>query len=152
MFKKIDIIHRNLLHYKYVCITDGDITFEDRSFYDYLKEQIGTNDMLVQSEGDHIKAFCAGFMFIKSTEQTRSIFNPENIKLCEEEHLINDQFYLNHICKNLKFKKLPLHLFPTGEYYYNTVVQSPYLIHFNWVIGHEKESRMKHYGKWYITI
>ena len=153
-FNKFKIIYENLLIYKYVCFTDGDIVFENKDFLQYLKNNIGTYDILVQSEGNEYEDFCSGFMYIKSTEVTRSIFNPENVKPHKRENQWDDQIYLNEIRKTvaLNFKKLPLELFPNGKYYYQNSNLKPYLIHFNWLVGDQKENKMKHYGKWYDKI
>ena len=156
-FYKCKIIYENLLNYKYVCFTDGDIVFENKNFLQYLKNNIINYDMLVQSEGNHIEDFCSGFMYIKSNEITLSIFNPTNVQLHKEKTSgrWDDQIYLNEIRKtiNINYKKLPLDLFPTGNYYYNNNLNlSPYLIHFNWVVGDEKKKKMIQYGKWYPKI
>ena len=70
-------------------------------------------------------------MFIKSNEHTISLFNPENVKMYRNQEGWDDQVYINSIKYKFKFKKLPLQLFPTGQYYYefNKNIQ-PYLIHF----------------------
>ena len=138
---------------KYVCITDGDIVYENNKVFDFLLDNIEDNDLLIQSEGLHIDTLCAGFMFIKSNETTLMLFNPENVKRTIHLKDWNDQIYVNLIKNKLKYKKLPLHLFPTGNYYYrfcNTI--QPYLIHFNWIVGHEKKNRMKKHNKWFISV
>jgi hypothetical protein len=78
-----------------------------------------------------------------------SLFNPKNIKI---DKGWDDQLYINSIKYKLKFKQLPLQLFPTGQYYYeyNKNIY-PYLIHFNFLVGHEKEKKMRHYNKWYVS-
>lgn len=153
-FNKFKIIYENLLKFKYVCITDGDIVFENPNFLNYLKDNIDTNDMLVQSEGDEYDDFCSGFMYIKSNEITRELFNPANVIFHKRERNWDDQIYLNEIRKTikLKYKKLPLELFPNGKYYYNNEPSSPYMIHFNWLVGNQKHDKMKQYGKWYYKI
>jgi hypothetical protein len=50
----------------------------------------------------------------------------------------------------MKYTRLPLSLFPTGKYYYkysNNI--NPYMIHFNWIKGHEKKEKMIKYNKWF---
>ena len=136
-YYKFEIIYNNLLNNEYVCITDGDIVYENNQIFDYLLSHIEDNDLLIQSEGICNLDLCSGFMFIKSNENTISLFNPKNIKI---DKGWDDQKYINSIKDKLKFKQLPLKLFPTGQYYYqyNKHVQ-PYLIHFNFLIGHEKK-------------
>ena len=148
-YYKFEIIYNNLLNNEYVCITDGDIVYENNQIFDYLLSHIEDNDLLIQSEGICNLDLCSGFMFIKSNENTISLFNPKNIKI---DKGWDDQKYINSIKDKLKFKQLPLKLFPTGQYYYqyNKHVQ-PYLIHFNFLIGHEKKNTMIHYKKWNVS-
>jgi hypothetical protein len=152
-FYKFQIIYENLLKHKYVCFTDGDIVFQNNNFMQYLQDNIASHDMLIQSEGlneGDVADLCTGFMFIKSNETTLSIFNPENVRLHKREKSWDDQVYINEMMKKINYKELPLSLFPNGRYYYYHTNMSPYLIHFNWVKGHDKYYRMKMYGKWYI--
>jgi hypothetical protein len=151
-YYKFEIIYNNLLNNEYVCITDGDIVYENNQIFDYLLSNIEDNDLLIQTEGIYNIDLCSGFMFIKSNENTISLFNPENVQMYRNEKGWDDQVYINSIKYKFKFKKLPLQLFPTGQYYYeyNNKI-SPYLIHFNFVVGHEKEKKMIHYNKWYVS-
>ena len=151
-YYKLEIIYNNLLNNKYVCITDGDIVFENNQMFDYLLNNIKTNDLLIQSEGIGTKELCSGFMFIKSNKNTISFFNPLNYKMYIKNSRWNDQLYINNNKNKIKFKKLPLHLFPTGKFYYdfNKNINNLYLIHFNWIIGNIKKEKMLQYNKWYI--
>jgi hypothetical protein len=152
VFKKFGIIYENLKKHKYVCITDGDIVFENKKFLQYLKDNIVSHDMLIQNDTDsdnNHSDLCSGFMYIASNEKTLSLFNPENVKLLKQENNWGDQLYINAIKKKLNYKVLPLDLFPNGKYYYsNNARLSPYMIHFNWIVGHEKEQKMRFYKKW----
>lgn len=148
-YYKFEIIYNNLLNNEYVCITDGDIVYENNTIFDYLLDNMGDNDLLCQSDDNDI---CSGFMFIKSNENTRLLFNPTNVKHYKNIKGWDDQIYINLIKYKFKFKKLPLCLFPTGKYYfvYHKNIK-PYLIHFNWTTGHEKRIKMVEYNKWYIS-
>jgi hypothetical protein len=151
-YYKFEILYNNLLNNKYVCITDGDIVFENNQMFDYLLNNIKDNDLLIQSEGIDTKELCSGFMFIKSNKNTISFFNPLNYKMYKKDTRWNDQLYINNNKHRIKFKKLPLYLFPTGKFYYdfNKNINNPYLIHFNWIIGNNKKQKMLQYNKWYI--
>ena len=153
-YYKFKIIYENLLKYSFVCITDGDIVYENNGFMDFLLENIGDDDLLIQSEGLELDDLCSGFMFIKSNETTKSLFNPDNVEEYKDKIGWDDQIYVNNIKYKLKYKKLPLSLFPTGKHYYtySNNINNPYLIHFNWVIGHEKKERMMIYNKWYNKL
>ena len=150
-YQKIKIIYDNLKFYKYVLYTDGDIVFEDGGFLQYLKNNIGENAMLAQTEFGHkkMREFCSGFMFIKSSPQTLMAFDPMDAEVYKEE--LRDQQYLNQACAKLKYAVLPIELFPNGKYYYTKGAPTPYLIHFNWTVGHAKETKMKLYKKWYLV-
>ena len=151
-YHKFNIIYDNLLKYDYICFTDGDIVFENHKFYHYLIQNIGDYDLLVQSEGDEYEDFCSGFMYIRSNPNTLSIFDPSNISIFKDTIGWDDQIYLNTVKKSLKYKKLPLDLFPNGKYYFQHNQHiSPYLIHFNWAYGHGKKDKMKEYNKWYLN-
>ena len=158
-FNKFVIIYENLLKYKYVCITDGDIVFENDNFLQYLLENIGLNDFLIQTEyiDDKNYELCSGFMFIKSNSNTLNFFNPKYVEHKKNTSGWDDQVYVNINKHKLKYKMLPIELFLNGKYYYdnnniNNNNINPYLIHFNWIIGNKKKEKMRDYGKWYLDI
>jgi len=147
-YYKFQIIYENLLNNEYVCFTDGDIVYENKHIFLFLLNNIKDNDILIQDDNLD-ETLCSGFMFIKSNKNTISLFNPENVKKYINTVGWDDQIYINNIKHLIKYKKLPLYLFPTGAYYYNyNSVIVPYLIHFNWVVGHEKKNKMIYYKKW----
>lgn len=153
-FNKFKIIHENLLKYKYVCYTDGDVVYENNEFFGYLIDKIGDYEMLIQNNCEGVNAISTGFMFIKSTDNMKYFFDPNYIERnyrISNELDIND--YLDSIKNKINFKLLSLSLFPYGNYYYNNHYSiSPYLIHFNWLVGHEKRDKMILYKKWYNKV
>lgn len=153
-FKKIEVIYLNLVKYKYVLYTDGDIIFNNPEFYKYIIEHMGQNDLFIQNDTEldnSNKVLCTGFMFIKSNPRTLKLFNPKQIIKHAMNSKWDDQAYINSIKRYLKFSKLPLDLFPNGQYYYkNSDKLTPMIVHFNWVIGHVKKDKMQEYGKWYL--
>ena len=156
-YNKFKIIYDNLLNYDYVLFSDGDIVYENNCIFDYLSSNIKDNDLLIQNDSPFINnnddtQLCSGFMFIKSNQNTLSFFDPDKMKDKQNEIGWDDQVYINENKNNIKYNKLPLELFPTGKYYYthhNKI--KPYLIHFNWVIGHEKKAKMVYFNKWLLT-
>jgi len=153
VFNKFAIIYENLLKYKYVCITDGDIVFENANFLQYLFENIELNELLIQTEYIDEKNYvlCSGFMFIKSNSNTLNFFNPKYIEHKKDTIGWDDQIYINNNKHKLKYKLLPIELFPNGNYYYKNFYRlNSYLIHFNWIIGNEKKEKMQKHGKWYL--
>jgi len=159
---KFKIIKENLEENKTVIFVDGDIVFL-RNPINYLKQQIGDNDILVQHDAicktDKIECdynygeICSGFMIIKSNEKTKDFFNLKNIDMNDFKC---DQIYINHNINKLKFKLLSLDLFPNGYYYYsqkknnNNLDDICYIIHFNCCYFHDKKKIMNHFNKFYI--
>lgn len=151
-YYKFEIIHENLQNYDYVCYTDGDIVFEDAHFYQYCIDHIGQYDLLIQNDtmSDHDDSeLCSGFMFIKSNVNTLKLFDPVYVKKNSNIHVgWDDQVYINTVKRELQFKMLPLKLFPNGQYYrHNYPTLKPLLIHFNYVVGHEKSYQMIRYNR-----
>jgi Nucleotide-diphospho-sugar transferase. len=91
-------------------------------------------------------------MFIKSNADTLHFFNPNHVEHNKNTLGWGDQVYINDNKHKLKYKMLPIELFPNGKYYYNNTIINPYLIHFNWIIGHTKKQKMRDYGKWHLNI
>lgn len=153
-YNKFVIIHENLINYDYVCYTDGDIVFQKPEIFDYLLQHIDNKDMLIQNDtlnDDDHSNLCSGFMFIRSSSKTISLFDPSI--MIDKKDIIgwDDQIYVNEIKNDLLYKLLPLDLFPTGKYYYaNHENLNPFIIHFNWVRGYKKTDKMKLYHKWYL--
>lgn len=153
MLKKFEAIHNSLLNDKYLLYLDGDVVVKS-NFSNYLLENIKDNDFLFQLDYNPKKEIqteaCAGFMFLKSTNETRLLFNPKNIDF---EHLINlpshDQTYINNLKDNFKYSFLPPVNFPNGAFYYNFET-SPKAIHFNYIIGKKKKKIMKKFNEWYL--
>ena len=153
VFNKFKIIYDNLITHDYVCYTDGDIVFEDNAWFNYLLENIENNDILIQDNTNNGNTFlCSGFMFIKSSKTTIELFDPVNTEPFKETIGWGDQIYINEIIDKLKYKRLPLDLFPNGGFYYSNYKEiTPYIIHFNWVKGHEKKEKLKYHSKWYLN-
>ncbi len=165
---KVKIIYDNLLKYDYVCYTDGDIVFLRDNLFQYLLDNIEDNNILVQKNklDTHLNEMCAGFMFIKSTDFTKNLFNLENNNYQDiiEESRLNiktkqwcDQMYINSVKSQVtddifKIKLLPIQTFPCGQVFLKAKcsIKEPYLIHFNYIIGNKKGSVMGKNGYWYL--
>ncbi len=182
--RKFEIIHKELKNNKFVCFTDGDIVFLNKNFMNYCLSYIQENDIIIQNDlllNNDQSYVCSGFMFIKSNKKMLDLFNPENVKKYVKPDW-DDQVYINQIKSKLKYKTLPLNLFPNGKYYYQSEKNKnminfyfcketeknkknlfpngiyyhfkkelqPMMIHFNWVIGHEKKNKMIQHNKWYL--
>ena len=143
-------IHKELMQGNNVIFIDGDIVFEKNPF-DYLQNEIGDNDILIQNDFQTNEncGMCTGFFYMKSNEKTLKITNFSEIRK-NLDTFNNDQQYLRRFNKELNVKYLDLNLFPNGKYWRDKLPSSPYIIHFNYDTSKMKIIRMKKYYKWYI--
>jgi hypothetical protein len=163
---KVLLILECLKKYDYVCYTDGDIAFTRDGLFEHLFENIGDNDILMQKNrlgNNQNGSGCAGFMFIKSNDKTKKMFD---LSLIENKERMNksfivktqwcDQEYVNH-CKDdniASFKLLNCYLFPSGHVINNAFCNidknKAYLYHFNFMESHKKIHIMKQRGLWFL--
>ena len=79
VFSKLKCIYKELFNNEYVFFTDSDIVFE-RDPLPYLLDNIKDYDMLIQQNMEKFKyPLNSGFMFMKSNEKTKELFNWNNI-------------------------------------------------------------------------
>ena len=111
VYQKFHIIYNNLLKYKYICHTDGDIIFLNKDFIEYCFTNIDDKDVLFQDvylvgpEKGRLTGIykdgmaCTGFMFIKSNQKTLDFFNPDNIDIntliCDQQRINKHKHKLN---------------------------------------------------------
>lgn len=144
-FSKLKCIYKELLQNEYVFFTDSDIVFE-KDPLEYLLKNIKDYDMLIQqNSGIYL---CSGFMFIKSNDIMKDLFNWLNINL---NSFICDEDYINDNKDNFKYLPLKRELFPTEKNYFNNNNQF-YIIHFNKRRGDNKCISYKIYNKWYLNF
>lgn len=151
MYHKINIVYKLLQKHKYVCITDGDIVFENPDFLNYCVEKIGNNDVLFQNNkmDDKNATICGGFALIKSNEKTNKMYDVRNMD--PEDINLEQNFLKGQIKKfDIQVGFLPLDLYPNGKYYYKNRNEEPHLIHFNWIETKRKKHRMNLLKKWYL--
>ena len=159
MIKKFESIHRSLINNDYVLYVDGDITIKF-DFKDLILNESKKNrlDILFQNDKNPKKPnqinVCAGFMLIKSNEKKIKFFDPNRLNI---KKIINyrthDQTHINRNLSKFKYRVLPLEKFPNGPYFYNNYKKlDPWIIHFNYVLGHEKKELMKKYNEWYLDF
>ena len=142
---------------EFVLITDGDIVFLKNNFMQYCIDNIEDKDILIQNDkrsNDNDEELCTGFMFIRSNERTKNLFNPKKLT----KKFYNDQHYINYSRDRFTYKKLPLELFPNGGYYFEIYNKynkdpkclDPFLIHFNHIKGAKKDSCYES-SKWLVS-
>lgn len=147
--QKIYAIYSELLINEHIVLFDGDIVFNKAGFLDDLWQRMNENDdteLVVQEEykGENNRGYmCSGFYLLKSTENTRKIFNITNTTQP------NDQEWLNSVKRNIKWKLLPIEKYPNGKFFYDNHRDiTPFIVHFNFVLFKQKKGRMKNYGMW----
>tara|TARA_B110000858_G_scaffold192819_1_gene244191 strand:- start:14461 stop:15393 length:933 start_codon:yes stop_codon:yes gene_type:complete len=152
MYTKMKIIYDELQKHKYVCITDGDIVFNNKCFMEYCFNMSKKYDIIFQnnaSSNQAVASICAGFVFIKSNENTRKLYNINEIKnVSTEQNCLKGRI---RKISSLKLGYLPLELFPNGKFYRsNNTTLNPYMVHFNHTSTTRKIGHMKKYGSWHL--
>ena len=145
---------------KYITYMDGDIVvFKD--FMPYIKERFSTSasDKILLFQNDDLYNVantrangCTGFFTFKVQHLEQSPFYIDNLVKWKE--IREDQVWVNNklVEYNIPFDYLERNLFPNGTYlkdqrYKNT---TPYLIHYNHLVGNTKISMMKLNKHWYL--
>jgi hypothetical protein len=168
VYNKLNII-RNLLKKDIdVVFIDGDIVFL-KNPVEYLKKIIAESqdyDCIFQNdckEGDsELENICTGFMYLKATTTNIDLLYPynkifdvmnNNPQVFRKNFIICDQLYFNSIRTAFKYKCFKVAEFSNGFHWKKLMDKEdykPYLIHFNWMRGHEKKAEMVKNNYWYI--
>ena len=154
MLKKFYIIHKNLITNENVLYVDGDIVIK-KDFNDYFINLMEKYEIIFQNDKRPSKPnlinVCAGFMLIKSNNKIIKFFDPNKVPKKVINYKTHDQTHLNKSLNKFKYKILPLDSFPNGPFFYSNYSNiDPYIIHFNFIIGEDKISKMKELNEWYI--
>ena len=161
-YMKMQVQHAVMCRGKNILMIDGDIVFlKDPMPHltaweaDVATEVYVQND--AQSDDEH-KNFCAGFMFVRATDNMRRLFDTETpegqerYRRCAFDN--NDQMYFNDFIKpHASVKPLPLRAYPNGKMfmeYMDGAGPETVLVHYNWLMGHQKVARMKQYRMWLV--
>ncbi len=146
VINKIKCIYSELFENGYVLYIDGDIIIKNDLLLDYLMNEIKDEEILFQkNKGDTL---CCGFMFIRSTDNVKGLFNDKNIDMND---FICDEDYINKNKDKINYKCLRRENFPIERYYRKYLETiDPYIIHFNIETGLKKEKSIKELGYWYI--
>jgi hypothetical protein len=158
---KLYMIYKFLEMNYNILITDGDIYYNKNPITEIYQLKDKEGDMWIQNDSLDEGSFsnlCSGFIYIKSNDITKRYFNIEipefkdRYKFCSKSAA--DQTYINlFVAPYLNTHILPLYKFPNGIYFYNfseKIKDSVVMVHFNWVVGQEKQKKMKKYGMWII--
>lgn len=128
---------------------------EERSLWFQCDERL-THDH--QCSSDPCAAPCTGVIAMRLTEATRSRFAELYTITGEEwERSESDQDYIQRRLRtlNVGYGTLMRPLFPNGTFlpddlYRIAAVGGPYLLHFNFLLGREKEAAMRSRGLWLV--
>jgi hypothetical protein len=143
---------------QYLVYIDGDIVI----FKDFMPKllQYRNYDLVIQCDEDAQQCsgksctnMCTGFVMLRNT--------PAIIELLHYRKYVNDirqwrsdQHYINKAChtlfkKLLKVVTLPKREFPNGIFR-NDIPSTAYLLHYNFISGHEKQNEMRKNGHWLV--
>ena len=154
MQKLVGIYEELLKGTPYIFMFDGDIIFKDIQaichIYDVILNDLEI-DLISQREyhGENKNLeLNTGYLLIRNNDKTKNFFNPNNYI----GKYKNDQNYVNHMKSKLNIHVLENDKFPNGKYFYENLPKTPYIIHFNFVKGHQKESKMKNFNCWYLDV
>jgi hypothetical protein len=151
---KIDVIKYVLSHdVKTVLYLDSDIhVYQD--FMPYLKSLNGYDIYMQSDNGKMNMEFndnrCSGFMYINKNDNTLKIFDYQNY---DTKKYNGDQDHINLMIKkyNINCLQLPRNLFPNGVFI-NNVPKEAYLLHYNWMKGHDKKKNMIKNGHYHQSL
>ena len=160
---KVLLIYRVLSLGLNVMLIDGDIVFHKDPMMDIVSwESQEENEVWIQNDhqmDNDWEQLCTGYHFIRSTPTLIELYDCvsdaglERYRICAMDH--NDQLYFNKYVKpHCSFKVLPLINYPNGKMFYDncsSIMATAVMVHFNWVIGHEKMARMKRHHMWILT-
>ena len=145
-----------------VIFTDGDVVWL-KNPAESLRSAVQQKDydavFMCDSETEEQEPrINSGFYFMKSNPKTLQLFAPSRVQSIytlqesgHEKRIIGDQNYLksNMALDNVRYKTLPLRLFPNGHYFLHNLAETKkeaHVIHFTHLKGDEKKATMKNHG------
>ncbi len=140
---------------KFVLFLDGDIVIK-KDFSKKIYEMIDKSDFIAQSNksphDDNIDEINSGFMLFRSNKKVLKYINPDRFSLKKfSKFKFHDQTYINNIKSKFDYKLLDLDDFPNGAHFKKYKDRlDPYIIHYNYILGHEKKNQMISDGNWYL--
>jgi len=162
-YLKLEWIFRILSLNMNILLIDGDIVFRKNPINDLQKwEENDQFDGWIQNDSQddrNTDNLCTGYIFIRSNLKMIQLYDcvsekgKQKYQMCAFDN--NDQTYFNKFVKPFsRFQPLSLDQYPNGKMYYeNTdrINQTATMVHFNWIQGHMKMVKMKHYKLWLLT-
>lgn len=140
---------------KYVHFLDGDIVIK-KDFSKEILKYSHNFDLLAQSnksphDSNH-NEINSGFMLLNSTKKINKYINPKRFSLKKfSKYKFHDQTYINSIKNKINYELLSLDDFPNGAHFKKFKDSiDPFIIHYNYILGHEKKEEMIKDNNWYI--
>lgn len=140
---------------KYVHFLDGDIVIK-KDFSDEILQYGKDVDLIAQSnksphDSNHDE-INTGFMLLNSTKKINKYINPNKFSLKKfSKYKFHDQTYVNSIKNKINYELLRLDDFPNGAHFKKFKDSiDPFIIHYNYILGHEKKNEMIKDNNWYI--
>jgi len=133
-----------------VLFSDGDIVWLNKRFIQDIKNRTDDNDLLFQNDHQDDNDYgqvCCGLIWAKSCDNNKRLFDVSQIDM---ERFKCDQIYMNEIKDELNYEMLPLKKYPNGKYWCDRNPDRKNCIHFNYLIGDQKEEIMRSSGYWYV--
>ena len=155
MYIKMEIVHSLTDLGFNVLYTDSDIFFKKNVLNEMSRyiESNPTAEIIAQNDsyqGDQVTSnLCAGFFFARSSPIFVKLTHPN---LYDYSMSSDQEFFNVHVCPKLKCVALPQQEFANGYVLYNRKVEpsSCTILHFNYIVGHEKKSKMIDFNAWII--
>jgi len=140
---------------KYVLFLDGDIVIKKNFINRILLDDLDL-DLIAQSNksphDDNVDEINSGFMLFQSNKKVLKLINPDRFTIKKfSKFKFHDQTYINNIKSKFNYRLLDLDDFPNGAHfkkYKNSL--DPYIVHYNYILGHEKKNQMIKDGNWYL--
>lgn len=155
VYFKFYCINRLLSENNPVMFIDGDIVIK-KNFINDIYNLTTDFDLVAQSNksphDNNDDEINSGFMLFKPGKTINKLINPDRFSLKKfSKYKFHDQTYINNIKRKFNYKLLDLNLFPNGAHYkkYKNELD-PYIIHYNYLIGHEKKNQMIKDNNWYM--
>ena len=133
-----------------VLFSDGDIVWLNDRFIRDIPNRVDDNDLLFQNDKMHDEdpsEICTGIIYAKCNDNNKKLFSLTDEQI---DHMKCDQIYINELKEELNFERLPLRLYPNGNYWSKVPTPKKYCIHFNYLQGDQKKEVMKNSGNWFL--
>ena len=155
VYFKFFCINDLLKSFQFVHFLDGDIVVKKDFTKNILDYSDGLDLLAQNNKSPHDNNFDeinSGFMLFQSNKKVMKHINPNRFSLKKfSKYKFHDQTYINNIKSKLNYELLNLDDFPNGAHYKEFKKEiDPFIIHYNYILGHEKKNQMISDNHWYL--